>query len=346
MKYLIALGLLFILLVSCRKDKITIGKNVSETFYLDNDGASMRVLVEGNTASHTFLIFVHGGPGASSLFYHTDYISQNIEDKYAVVYWDQRNAGASQGNSNSDDLNLPQMTKDLKKLIQVIKSRYGQNASVFILGHSFGCLLTTSFMTTDDNQSMVKGWIYADGLSNYPLSDSLTRQMLLTIGQQQVALNKNTEKWQTIIDYCNVHKTDFTLEESNQLDTYAGDAESYMEEVNKINLVSLFIVNALKYNWPVTSIFFNYLFSSNSDFNKDLLKTKLSSVLNKVTKPTLLIFGKYDFTCPTGNGDDVFNRINTTDKKMVISPISGHNIMFQDEAFFCDEVNAFIELHR
>jgi len=44
--------------------------------------------------------------------------------------------------------------------------------------------------------------------------------------------------------------------------------------------------------------------------------------------------------------EDVFNRISTTDKKIVISPISGHNIMLQDESFFCKEVNAFIEGHK
>src|ERR1035437_1694212 len=128
MKCVIAFAFIVFVIISCQKEKITFGTNVSETFYLDNAGASMRLLVEGNTLSHIFLIFVHGGPGSSSYFYNTDYISQNIENKYAVVYWDQRNAGASQGNANGDHLNLPQMTDDLKKVIQLIKSRYGQSS--------------------------------------------------------------------------------------------------------------------------------------------------------------------------------------------------------------------------
>lgn len=43
---------------------------------------------------------------------------------------------------------------------------------------------------------------------------------------------------------------------------------------------------------------------------------------------------------------DRFNRISSTEKKIVISPVSGHNIMFQDEVLFCREINEFIELHR
>jgi len=346
MKHVIPFVILFFVLTSCQKEKITIGTNVSETFYLDNNGASMRLLVEGNTASKTFLIFVHGGPGSSSYFYNTDYISQNIENKYAVVYWDQRNAGGSQGNSNGDHLNLPQMTEDLKKVIQLIKYRYGQNSGIFILGHSFGGLLTASFMTKDDNQSMVKGWIFADGSHNYPLNDTLTRQMLLTVGQQQLALNRNTVNWKIIIGYCNSHTGNFTFEESNQLYAYATDAETYFKKVKKINLATLIDYDPVQYGWPVTSILFNLNYSTNASFNRDLAKTEFSSKLGVVTTPTLLLYGKYDFICPGGLEEDVFNRISTTDKKIVISPISGHNIMLQDESFFCKEVNAFIEGHK
>jgi len=346
MKLIIPFVFLLFVLTSCQKEKITIGTNVSETFYLDNNGASMRLLVEGNTVSKTFLIFVHGGPGSSSYFYNTDYISQNIENKYAVVYWDQRNAGGSQGNSNRDHLNLPQMTEDLKKVIQLIKYRYGQDSGIFLLGHSFGGLLSASFMTKDDNQSMVKGWIFADGSHNYPLNDTLTRQMLLTVGQQQIALNRNVSSWKTIVEYCNAHTGNFTFEESDQLFDFADAAETYFEVVKEIDLATLIDYDPVQYGWPVTSILFNLNYSSNASFNRDLAITEFSSKLGVVTTPTLLLYGKYDFICPGGLEEDVFNRINTQDKKIVISPISGHNIMLQDEAFFCKEVNAFIESHQ
>ncbi|NVO10421.1 MAG: alpha/beta hydrolase [Bacteroidales bacterium] len=345
MKRILIVVLAILLFDSCQKEKITIGTNVSETFYLDNNGESMRVLVEGNTLSRTFLIFVHGGPGASSYFYNTDYINYNIENKYAVVYWDQRNAGASQGNSNGSGLNLPQMTEDLKKVIQVIKYRYGQNSSIFILGHSFGGLLVTSFMTTDNYQAMVKGWIVVDGSHNYPLNDTLTRQMLLSVGQQQVALNNNTDNWNAIISYCNSHTGNFTLQESKQLESFASDAETYFNEVRQLS-ASDFETMAVNDSWPITSMLFNYIYSLNASINEQLAVTQFSTSLYKVTTPTLLLFGKYDFVCPKELGDDILNRINTTDKKMIISPISGHSMMFQDEALFCNEVNKFIELHR
>jgi pimeloyl-ACP methyl ester carboxylesterase len=293
-----------------------------------------------------YIIVVHGGPGVGAFVYNSDYLSNNIEDKYAIVYWDERNSGASQGNSNGKYLTLEQMTDDLKKVIQVIKFRYSQNSEVFIMGHSFGGLLTSSFMTTGNNQDMVQGWIFADGSQNYPLNDTLTRQMLLSVGQQQIALNKNRVKWQEIVSYCNAHTANFSFDESNQMMKYAEDAETYIYEVTKVNSWELFRNNAIKFNWPLTSMLMNYLYSSEANLNKDLAKIEFSSSLYKVTLPVLILFGQYDFVCPKGLGYDLYNRVSSTDKKIIISPISGHNIMFQDEVLFCREVNEFIALHR
>jgi len=338
--------LLLLLMVSCQKEKITIGTNVSETFYLNNAGASMRLLVQGNTLSHTFLIIVHGGPGEGSFVYNTKYITYHIENKFAVVYWDQRDAGASQGNSNGNNLNLPQMTDDLKKVIELIKYRYGENSSVFILGHSFGGLLTSSFMTTGENQTMVKGWIMVDGSPNYPLNDTLTRQMLLRVGQQQIALNDHVNNWTPIINYCNAHPGNFTLAESNQLESYGADAETYISEVNQFNLLSAMEASSLIDFLPITAVLVNYLYSSDASFNAVLDKTQFSTLLYKIVTPTLLLYGEYDFICPKELGEEVYNRISTNDKKMVISPVSGHNFMFQDEVLFCNEVDNFIAKYR
>lgn len=341
MKYQYIILIALLIGYSCQKERITFGSNVSDTFYLDNNNASMRITVEGNTSSQVFLLLVHGGPGESSYFYKTDYISQNIGSKYALVYWDQRNAGASQGGSNGNNLNLPQMTDDLKKVIELLKGRYGQNSAVFLLGHSFGGLLTSSFMTTGNNQSLVKGWIFVDGSQNYPLNDTLTRQMLMSVGQQQIALNTNSDKWNNIISYCNAHTGNFSFAESQQLESFAADAETYIDGVKKFDIMSL-----IGGDMPLASVMFNYLYSLQASFNNVLHTTAFSSTLHKVITPTLALFGQYDFICPQGLGVDLLNRISSTDKKMVISPISGHSLMYQDEVLFCNEVNGFIELHK
>lgn len=338
--------LIIILVTGCQKEEISLSGKVSEVFFVENAGAAMRVLVDGNTASKTFILVIHGGPGAGAFFYNTKYISKNLEDDFAMVYWDQRNAGASQGNNNGGNLHLAQMTADLKKVIQVLNYRYGNDISVFLLGHSFGGMIAADFVTGSGNQDLIKGLINVDGSHNYPLNDTLTREMLLSYGLKEISGNRNSANWRPIVSYCQSHKGNFSFEESQQLETYATEAENYIDSIRHVNIVAKVLEYAVTDEYPLTAMLTNLLYSEDSRFNKELSMTEFSSSLYKVTLPVLVLWGKYDFTCPPTLGKDFFNRISSTDKKMVISPISGHDMILQDKKLLCDEIKAFVLRNR
>jgi len=338
--------MIIILITGCQKEKISFSDNASDVFYVENEGAAMRVLVQGNTSSKTFILIIHGGPGAGAFFYDTKFITQNIGDKYALVYWDQRNAGASQGANNGENLHLNVMVNDLKKVITVLKFRYGEDMSLFLLGHSFGGMIAADFVTSSDNQYMIKGLINVDGSHNYPLNDTLTREKLLSVGQYEVSQNRNIDKWTPILNYCEAHKGNFSFEESQQLEIYSTDAENYIDSIKHINIVSQVLRYMISDKYPLTAMLTNLIYSEDSNFNKELAVTQFSTSLSKVTIPVLLLWGKYDFTCPVALGEDFFNRISSTDKSMVISSKSGHYMILQDKDFFCNEINAFVQTHR
>jgi pimeloyl-ACP methyl ester carboxylesterase len=193
---------------------------------------------------------------------------------------------------------------------------------------------------------MIKGIIDVDGSHNYPLNDTLTRQALLKEGNYQVSQNKNVDDWRPIINYCNTHKGNFSLEESQQLETYATDAENYIDSLMHISNLNLVLKYSISNNIPLTAVLCNLLYSEDSNFNKELAVTQFSTSLNIVTIPVLALWGKYDFTCPLALGEDFYNRISSINKSMAVSPISGHNMMFQDKKFFCDEVDAFVQNHK
>jgi pimeloyl-ACP methyl ester carboxylesterase len=328
--------------LGCQKERITISENASEAFYVENAGASMRVSVQGNTSGKIFILVIHGGPGVSSYFYDTKYIKKNLGDKCAMVYWDQRNAGASQGTCNGTKLHLEQMVDDLKKVVEVLKYRYGEDISLFLLGHSFGGLITAGFITKPGYQNMIKGVIYVDGSHNYPLNDTLTRQMLLSEGQYQIAQKKNVDKWEPIVSYCRSHKGNFSLEESQQLEKYSTEAEDYIDSINHISIFTEVIKYTVPDKYPLTAILCNLLYSEDSNFNKELAVSNYSYSLNVVTIPVLILWGKFDFTCPLALGEDFYSRINSFNKSIAVSPQSGHNMILQDKKFFCNEVSAFV----
>ncbi len=335
-----------LLISGCQKMLTESADIISDTFYVDNAGASMHILVEGNIASKVIILSVHGGPGEGSFVYNTDYISENLENKFAIAYWDQRNSGASQGSQNESDLTLSQIIEDLRKVILVIKNRYGQDTEVFLMAHSFGGLVASGFLTTGNYQNMVRGYINADGSHDYPKNDTLTRQKLLETGISEVASNNHTKEWNKIISFCEEHTGGFTLDESLELENLAGKAESYIAGVTKVNYITLLAGRLIRDRAPLTSMLINYWSSEQSGLVQEISTKEFSSSLYKITIPVLLLYGQYDFVCPPELGNDFYSGISSVEKKMVISPVSGHNFMFQDEVLFRNEVVQFIEKYR
>lgn len=341
MKYYSLLLLLFF--SACQKEEVSLGTNVSDTFYVENKGASMRVLVEGNTSSKTILLFIHGGPGSGAYFYNTDYISRHIEDKYAVAYWDHRNAGASQGGSNAENFNLSVMTEDLEKVIQVLKYRYGKEVSVFLLAHSFGGMLSSSYLTKGNNQDNIKGWIVCSGSHNYPLNDNLTKTALTDHASREIATGNHTKEWQEILNFCNsLPAGKLTLEQADELNAYATDAETYFSEVAPFPVMDVIKANAIKQNYAITSTFINLKYSQNADIQEALRMYEFSDHLSVVNIPVMTLYGRYDFICPPGLGENILDHVSSTNKFSYILPHSGHIGMYQDEVLFCEHVNEFI----
>jgi pimeloyl-ACP methyl ester carboxylesterase len=335
------------LLSSCQKEQITLGTNISETFYLQNKGASMRIQVEGNTASKVIMLVVHGGPGASSYPYNNKYLTDLIEPKYAVAYWDQRVAGASQGN-DTDDFNLETMVEDLKKVILLLKNRYGSDVSIFLMGHSFGGMPTAGFLVDAENQKLIKGWIFACASHNYKLNDSATYNRLLFFAQDQIGKGNKVADWQKIQDYCNSIKLPLTFEQSVATNRLANQTLNYFTEFSNQSSIAVAKEAGLNNNAALSSTFINLYTSPKAELNKQLWNTEFSSKLNKVTLPVMTMSGYYDLTCPTSLANDVYDRVSSVNKEKWESPKSGHNIMDEgnDPIVFCEKINNFIEKYK
>ena len=156
-------------------------------------------------------------------------------------------------------------------------------------------------------------------------------------------MNKNKESWKEIVNYCNEHTGGFSFDESMQLEDYATNAEALIDSARQVS-ISTYITNYLIQNqFPLTSILVNYLYSASAPINEEISTANYSPQMYKITVPVLLLWGKYDFICPEGLADDIYNRIGSAVKKKVVSPISGHNMMLVDKKLFCNEVANFVE---
>ncbi|MCC7466361.1 MAG: alpha/beta fold hydrolase [Saprospiraceae bacterium] len=341
-------GILFFLIAilagSCYREEITFSTNANDVFYVENDGASMRVQVRGNTESRSFLIVVHGGPGASSYKYMTRKMEALMHPETAVVYFDQRNAGASQGNNNVDYADLEQYALDLSDVIEVLKSRYGEDISLFILSKSFGGMVACQYMTRAGRpDEAIKGWIYANATHNYPLNDSLSHEMMLRLGRDYLDAGVNTNKWLEILNYCESVAPPFSFEQSLKINLLARRAQTIVPEVKPYSENPIWD-NLFSEHIPITAYYLGRTNSLWRKFNRVLHNLEFRESLSNVTVPVLVCTARFDFLCPSGLAADFYARVSSADKKYLMFEFSTHN--FEEEDAYYQAFITFVKEHR
>jgi pimeloyl-ACP methyl ester carboxylesterase len=345
MRKLLFTILIISILASCQKEQINIGTNAKDNFFLQNKGVSMPVKVFGNTASKTFMMIIHGGPGGDAIVYRSDYVKQNVETKYAVVYWDQRNAGASQGGANGANFKLENFIDNFKQVVLLLKQRYGSDISIFVNGHSWGGYLTPAFLATNNNQDLVKGWIQTDGAHNFPLLNQASKQMLLAKAEIEIAANKNGTKWTEIRNYCNGLTLPLDVYQWVAFNDIGTQAMGITTESNTSGTSPSARQRYFDNNAPITSILLQGIYNPVTfDMMKDTYaKYPTVSNLNVIKIPTLLLWGKYDYICPPQLADDIESTIQSKYKKKVIFQKSSHSPMVGvEEPAYWEEIILFI----
>jgi len=127
---------------------------------------------------------------------------------------------------------------------------------------------------------------------------------------------------------------------------FATDAETFIPEVSDLDIGGLIGEQLVSNHLPLTSVFFNREFSANAEFNEAVIGTRFSQILNDIEVPVLVLYGRHDFITPLAGGELLFERIGSQNKEMVISEISGHTFIFQDETLFYDSVISFLQRNR
>lgn len=324
---------------ACKKQAVTLSRDANDIFWVTNNKADMPVWVKGNTESKVIIVIVHGGPGGGS-YNFDDYETARLRENYGVAFWDQRNSGTASGNNNISELSLSQMVSDLNAVIKVIKYRY-QNPSIFLYAHSFGGLLAAAYLETGNYQSDLKGWIEIDGAHNYPLTNIESKNALIDTGRSEIAKGNNAGAWQKIVSYCETNDPLISFDASSQIEVYAHDAEGLMgiePSGPNINLFSpedpsSLLVNDIK-------LFYT---PGGDEFIQSLQVLNYSPGMVNIKIPSLLLWGKYDFTVPPSLGDDALKYLGSNFKKLIIFPHSGHRPMQGDTDAVEDDIISFVD---
>lgn len=330
-----------LVLASCSRPTL----DTYERFFFRTDGAELAVQIDGSIGSKTFILLLHGGPGGSGYEYNSGTYAAQLEEKYAMVYLDQRGQGASQGNYDLETISLQQFSDDIYALSQFLKQKYGQDISLFLMGHSWGGTTGTHALLYTDVQDEIKGWIEVDGAHDIPLLNREALKMYLTIGKAEIANGNNTDRWQEIVDFAaGVDTLNISGGDGGQINRYGFEAEGLIEAVNESTggeSSHSFWVS------PIASL--AAVSSGQATANAINLETEsiaMTDLLDRISVPSLFLWGKYDFVVPPALGIGAFDRVNSQDKELVIFEHSGHSPMDTEPERFVAAVVGFVERLR
>jgi pimeloyl-ACP methyl ester carboxylesterase len=114
---------------------------VQEAGFVDIGGIKQWIQIRGEDRENPVLLFVHGGPGGSTLPISSGW--RPWEEHFTVVQWDQRGAGRTYGAAGetlAPTMTLERMTQDGIELAEYLRARLHKDR-IILVGHSWGTFL-------------------------------------------------------------------------------------------------------------------------------------------------------------------------------------------------------------
>ncbi|MFY0671786.1 MAG: alpha/beta fold hydrolase [Bacteroidia bacterium] len=323
---------------------------VNDHFYVKSDGANLPVQIQGNLNSKVLVFVLHGGPGGDATIYNeaTKTFSDQMEQKYAMVYYDQRGSGISSGKYRKrEELSINQHVLDLDRVIAATMFKYGNDHKVFLMGHSWGGTLGTAYLLAPGLQDNIDGWIEVDGAHNFDGTPEIV-EMFKQYAPEMINDGFSTEYWQEVLDFVNnldtVSDADIT-----KLNSYGHGTEQYLANDGFItgedNFNELLTYSYRSKHNSITANVNLFFTASGLGMFDEVSNTNFTDELHNINIPCLFLWGKYDFVVPPALGIEAYQKVSTPpkQKRMVIFETSAHSPMINQPQAFTDQVIQWIE---
>lgn len=114
---------------------------IQEGMYVPIGGIQQWMQIRGEDRNNPVLLFVHGGPGGSTLVISSGW--QPWEKYFTVVQWDERGTGRTYrktGSSIAPSMTVDQMTEDGIEVAEFLRTHLHKD-KVILVGHSWGSFL-------------------------------------------------------------------------------------------------------------------------------------------------------------------------------------------------------------
>ncbi|MGL1890420.1 MAG: alpha/beta hydrolase [Spirochaetaceae bacterium] len=173
-----------------------------EVLYLETPTSTLPIYVRGNADADTYIIWTHGGPGSSGLYYGDIPEIEQLHTNYRVVYWDQLGSGGSTGDPSESDYTVENFSTHQEGIVNIIKNRYNPK-NLYILGHSWGGFLVSYYLIANGDatlqnkrQSEITGTILLNPILDIKESIEESISYVISYAEQKIIDNDDKDKWE------------------------------------------------------------------------------------------------------------------------------------------------------
>lgn len=324
---------------SCEKETALFEDN----FHVKYEGAIMPVYIRGNIDSDIIILFLHGGPGgnASQATFIPSF--QELEAQFAMAFWDQRASGLAQGNPDESTFTLEQFVEDTDAVVESLKYRY-PGKQIFLFGHSWGGALGAAYLSTDDYQEKVSGFVCMNSGHNLLEGLPLSLDWVENYANEQLLLESNSEYWTEVSDWCSKNP-DMTIADNYfTYVKYLKETDAYRHENQDVEIDPVGLNDVLNSRLSL-AIMMNGAYLSQ---NFNILELNLSGDMERITIPTLVLWGKHDGVNVLEMAYDAYDALGTqdSDKYLEVLNNSAHEGYLEEPDLFYQSVKHFVETYE
>jgi pimeloyl-ACP methyl ester carboxylesterase len=297
--------------------------------YVVCDGAKLYLLLRGSDSTAPVLLWLHGGPGAAErpLF---RYFNHELENHFAVAYWDQRGAGRSfDSKANPRDLTIARHVADLECVATHLRKELRRDRLILV-GHSWGAAL--GLLYARDHPETVAAFIGVNPL----ISTRAQQQAEFDFVSQQANRRGDTS---TLKDLQKIGAPPFTsaqkeLAMEKLTQRYRG---VYYRPPHRMWIALRGIVTGLVTPWGIRRI----IHANNvtlQAMNRELIGLDLTRSVPRVDAPVLFFLGRHDHHLDAQIAARYLEKLRAPVKRVVWFENSAHNAPFEEPDLFDSKV--------
>lgn len=339
--------LLVLLLSMC---SITPQEKSRKTYFVESADASIPVFYLGPDTKK-IILFVHGGPALSSVYYYYMAFFQRLAQHYKIFFWDQRGSGGSRGAITKESITIPQFVEDMDVVYTSIKVLY-PNSDIYVMGHSYGGLVGGAY-SSFYNDKVAASIFVSPAFNIEEINKMISSIMIDCIGQilTMSLTTKNKKYWEDAKSFYQKNPligASTYIQHSKYVSAIGaikglGHMFSYIKE-NADNFFADGILEDFNVFTHMSQIL--KALEANGEEQRDL-STDPDFGLAKITHPVFMSTAELDLMVPASTSIDGYNHLNggvpNPASERISYAFASHNAFLQsvqDDLF--DKITNFI----